>query len=226
MKTSSLEKKIGVNETSLGGSPSAHASGDLVELLLRQSMTLISGDVNKNLNEFVNQIMETKLALYKKFYTVPKYYMINGIPTAITVSDLLSKMMVDEDGKMVEKDIPIIQIHVKPNSNFPNQWENDIALAMQSAQTQMADGSPMVPTEWVMSIFAQRHPEFAPGGKFYQISQATKIGLQVMKEQQAKEQSDAETLQQVGEKFKSAGLKAVMGEKPVIEQPQGETNAT
>jgi hypothetical protein len=222
-KMESLQQKIGVNETSLGGSPSSHASGDLVELLLRQSMTLISGDVNKNLNEFVNQIMETKLAIYKKFYTVPKYYMINGIPTAITVSDLLSKMMVSEDGKMVEKDIPIIQIHVRPNSNFPNQWENDIAFAIQTANTPTVDGSPMVPKEWVMSIFAQRYPEFAEGGKFYSISQATQIGLKVIQEQQAKEQADAETLQQVSEKFKSAGLKAVLGEKPIN---TGETNAT
>ncbi len=223
LKLESLQKKIGVNETSLGGSPSAHASGDLVELLLRQSMTLISGDVNKNLNEFVNKIMETKLAVYKNFYTVPKYYMINGIPTALRVSDLLTKMrVIDESGKEVEKDIPIIQIRVRPNSNFPNQWENDIAFAIQTANTMTADGSPLAPKEWVMSIFAQRYPEFAPGGKYYTISEATKIGLQVMKEKQAKEQSDAETLQQVSEKFKSAGLKSVLGENKI----QGEQNAT
>jgi hypothetical protein len=221
-KLESLQQKIGVNETSLGGSPSAHASGDLVELLLRQSMTLISGDVNKNLNEFMNQVMETKLALYKKFYKLPKYYMIDGIPTALKVSDMLSKMtVIDEDGNTVEKDIPIIQIRVRPNSNFPNQWENDIAFALQTMKEVGADGMPLVPKSWIMSIFAQRYPEFAPGGKFYEASKAEELGLQTMKEQQAKQQSDAETLQQVGEKFKSAGLKTVMGDNQI----QGGTNA-
>jgi hypothetical protein len=201
------EKRLGVNDVLSGQSPGSHASGDLVQILLSQSMNMVTGEMARNLNEFVNSVMETKVYMYRNFYTEERLWIINGRQEILNLAQELEKY-------------PVFQIRVKPNSNFPNQWENDLALLLKMSQP-LPDGTILVPPEFIQYIIGQRYPELAPGGKYYQMSKATQIGMQVMAQEQEKQQKNAQALQQAEARMTAKGLDIAMGQQPI-----GETNGT
>ncbi len=170
-----LDNKIGVNKVTTGQAPNSRASGDLVETLIQQNTILITGEADQNLLEVVTNIIETKIEMMRVLYTEPRQFIINGAPVTLVPSDVLTQYQ----GKPIQE----FEVFVKPQSNYPNRWETDLAFALQMMQTVGPDGTPLVPQEFVYEILGQKYPDLGVGGKFYQLSQATKIGLQVLQQQ-------------------------------------------
>jgi hypothetical protein len=189
-----------------GQSPGSHASGDLVQLLLQQSANMITGEMARNLTEVVSSIHETKIEFYRNFYTEDRLWIINGRQEVMNLSEIL-------------KQYPKFQVRVKPNSNFPNQAERDLAFILQLVDKQNVSptGEVYVPPEFVKYLLGQLYPELAPGGKYYQLSEATKVGLQVMAQQKAKQQENEQVLRQAKSRMQSEGLNTIL---------QGEKDAT
>lgn len=183
----SLDSKIGVNKVTMGQAPNSRASGDLVETLIQQNTVLITGEADQNLLQVVTDIIETKIEMMRTFYTEPRQFVINGAPVTINASEHLSLYQ--------DKPIEQFEVFVKPQSNYPNRWETDLAFALQLMNTRTPSGEPLVPPEFVREILGQKYPDLGMGGKFFQLSRATQIGLQVL-QQQAQEAERAEKLKQ------------------------------
>jgi hypothetical protein len=202
-----IKERIGVNDVTRGDTQPSGTSNALAVTLLTQNTMLVAGELNKNLDILISELVETLFILYKRFYVEPRQYFIDGEVTMVVVSELLSA----KDGRPIEK----IQFTVKPFSNFSNKWEqelqlyNDIAMLIDPS-TKM----PIVPAIGmaITSKLAERHPEFGPGGKFYQIPQAMQIGMAVMQQEQAKAESDAKDMDAVNNKIRSEKVKSMFGE--------------
>jgi hypothetical protein len=181
-----LEAKIGYNKTTTGQAPNSRASGDLVDSLLQQNQILITGEADQNLLDLVTDIIETKIEMMKIYYTEPRQYIIDGVPVVVKVSELLRQFQGQPLGEF--------QVYVKPQSNYPNQWEAEFGFLVQVMNTMAPDGTPLIPPDMVKATLGKKFPDAAPGGKYYQMSQAEQIGLQVM-EQQAQEAEEQKKLE-------------------------------
>lgn len=192
-------QEIGINSVTYGEAPTKRSSNALAETLLRQNIVLVTGEANTNLTVAIEEMIETRLLIMREVYTGPRYYIINGKPEAVTVSRELKKF-------------PVFEVNVKPNSNFPNQWEDELGFVMGMATQTAADGMPFLPREAVIDVIAQRYPQFGRSGSYYQISEILKLGVQA--KQQADEQAnrDRQTQQQVDSKFRSSGIEQLMSE--------------
>lgn len=185
MTKKDASERLGVNSTTRGESPGGTASAKLVQTLIRQNQPLVAGESNANLNDCVERMIKSRLHLMKEFYKTPRVYYIDGIFKAINVSRLLSVQQVKTETGVIEEEIPLLQVIVKPNSNFPNEWESELEFLMGLYSVQRPDGSPLIPAEALYDSLAQRFPKLSREGEYYQLSQATAIGLQVMAQQEA-----------------------------------------
>ena len=70
---------------------------------------------------------------------------------------------------------------------------------------------PYIPREAVLDWLGQKIPKLGLDGPYYQMSQATKIGLQEIKQQQIKQKEETKTLDKVKQKFKNEALKEMFG---------------
>jgi hypothetical protein len=190
---------------------------------------MITGEADSNLSEVIEKIMETKIAMYKEWYRSAKFYVIAGKYEAINLSERLNKVTITgKDGKDQQVDAPFFRVQVKPNSNYPNSDEADLAMALRFSQPQ-PDGSVLVPQSYVRQLLSKMHPELSPGTKFYQDSQAEQIGYKVLAEQKAKQAQDAQAQQMVHAKLAARGVAAITGDAEMpepnpsvqINQPQG-----
>jgi hypothetical protein len=172
---------------------------------LRQSTSVITGEMARNLNDLVGNIHEAKIEMYRNFYTEDRLWIINGRQEILNLSEVLKKY-------------PKFQIRVRPNSNAPNQWESDLAFALELMKTPSPDGSPLIAQEFIYDLLGQKYPELAQGGKYYVLSQATKIGMQVINQQKQKEAENAQVLGQAKSQLQSKGLNAVMNGDQTGEQ--------
>jgi hypothetical protein len=205
-----LEAKIGYNKTTMGQAPNSRASGDLVDSLLQQNQVLITGEADQNLLDLVTDIIETKIEMMRLYYTEPRQYIINGTPVIMKVSDQLKQYQ----GKPLAE----FQVYVKPQSNYPNQWEAEFGFLAQLMQTPTPDGTPLVDPEMVKMVLGKKFPDLAPGGRYYKISQATQIGMQVLQQQKA----EAEQKAKLEGKIQSRMQGNVVSQ--LIPSPNGEQN--
>lgn len=182
-----LDNKIGVNKVTTGQAPNSRASGDLVDTLIQQNTILITGEADQNLLQVVTDIVETKIEMMRVLYTEPRQFIINGEPVLLTASEMLTQYK----GKPIEQ----FEVFVKPQSNYPNRWEADLAFALQAVQTMMPDGTPLAPPEFAKEILGQKYPDLGVGGKYYQMSEALKIGMQVIQQQKVEEERQAKLKQ-------------------------------
>jgi len=216
------KKQQGVSEVSYGQIPSARASGKLVEVLRRQNTVVITGEANQRLNDIVEDMIETRMLIYKQFYTEPRFYFIDGQPKAINVSKALTKFKIEgKNGEEREVTIPAFDIQVRSNSNFPQQFEQEFALILDLLNIKDASGNPILPIEALYDVLSQRYPQFGRQGKYYKISEELKIGREVMAQQEQKAKQATTDMRMVASKFKQEGLKAIlpqMGPGPVTEQ--------
>lgn len=216
------KKQQGVSEVSYGQTPSARASGKLVEVLRRQNTVLITGEANQRLNDVIEDMIETRMLIYKQFYTEPRYYFIDGQPKAINASQVLTKFKIqDKDGKEHEVTIPSFDIQVRPNSNFPQQFEQEFSLVLDLLNVKDAAGNPILPIEALYDVLSQRYPQFGRQGRYYKISEELKVGRQVLAQEKEKEQQNKSDMRMVASRFKQEGLKNILprtGPGPVAQE--------
>jgi hypothetical protein len=188
----SAQKKLGISEVTFGKAPTSSASGDMVEALINQNQVLITGEANQSLNDMIEDMIETRMAMMKQFYVEPRVYMIGGTEQTVVVSRILSTRMVEENGAQVEKDVPSIEVKVLPESNVPMRWERDVALLTRVSQSvAYPDGMPVIPPDMILDLMAQRFPDLAPGGKYRTQNALAQIGAQVVQRQQAMAEQQA-----------------------------------
>jgi hypothetical protein len=178
--------KLGVSAISHGEAPTKNASGDMVERLIEQNTVTITGEANQNLNDAIEDIVETRMMIWKKFYTNTRYYMIEGKTVGLVLSDYLSyEETKDAQGQSVKKEIPALIVTVRPNSNFPNKWESDLNLFIQLlGKVDQTTGMPLIPFTMVQDLLGERYVGLAEGGRYRQDSQALGVGRQVIAQQQ------------------------------------------
>lgn len=204
-------KALGVSDISYGEVPSAQASGKLVEILRQANSIVITGEGNLRLSDLIEDVIETRLMMWRQYYTEPRYYFINGTPRAINVSKLLTTYKTrTETGEELEKEIPEFQVKVRPNSNFPQQFENEFAFLLQLMETPSPDGAPLVPREAILDVLAQRYPQFGRDGEYYRLSEATARGLQVLQQEQAKAEAEQKTLKGIARQYQKSGTREIM----------------
>ena len=204
------EKQQGGNQVAYGESPTKQASNQLAETLIQQNQILVTGEPNQNLDLFVTSTMTTRLLLMRLYYKKPRVYNINGRIQVVNVSEVLSSVeQIGDDGNPEVLPVPYFQIEVKSGSNLANQWQSDLNMLVGMASQPLADGLPLVPREAVLDQLAERYPEFAVGGKYYVQSEALKIGLQVMAEQQKKAEEEQKLADQVKNKVIGKGISSI-----------------
>ena len=204
-------KAQSISGISYGQAPSAQASGKLVENLLAQNQVVITGEANQRLSDTIENIVEMRIEMYKRFYTEPRFYFMNGIPKALTLSDIFSKfVVVNEQGEREEKNIPMFQVTVRQNSNFPSRFEYELQFLLQLSQTPSPDGTPIVPREAILDVLGNTYPKLARDGEYYKMSEALQRGLQAMAQEQAAKEDEAKTLRTIGGKIRNRGIKELL----------------
>jgi hypothetical protein len=150
--------------------------------------------------------------MYKQYYTDPRFYFIDGFSKSLRLSKMLTRFVVeDEDGNKTEREIPKFQITVRPNSNFPQRFEFELAFLLQLAQTPSPDGKPYVTREAIIDVIAERYPKLGRDGRYYQMAEALAMGLQQQAQQAAQAEKENITLRNIAGKYKNLGIKELMG---------------
>jgi hypothetical protein len=214
------KRKLGISGVTYGDAPTKSASGELADTLLSQNETVVTGEANQNISDAIEEIVETRILIWRKFYNNPRVYNIGGVQTELVLVEHLNFTQTDVGGQMTAKPIGDIQVSVRPESNFPNKWENTIRLLSQLSAIKNEDGVPLIPSEMILDLLGQRFPDLAAGGKYHQTSKIIQLGMQVMQEQQARQQEEEKdtklTTQTVEQKMRQRlatdAVNKVMGE--------------
>jgi len=181
---------LGINDVTYGKPPSKQASNDYAETLLAQNETIITGEANQNLGQFVEGIIQTRIKMWRRFYTEPRIYTIDGKQVALVLSQYLSEgEVVMPTGETALMPIDDFQVKVRPGSNLPNRWERDMGLMLQLAQTiDPTTQMPIVPMAAVLDILGQRYPALAENGQYRQMNQILQLGMIAAQQMQAAQQ--------------------------------------
>jgi len=192
MQKENAPNKLGVSAITHGEAPTKNASGDMVEQLIAQNTVTITGEANQNLNDGIEDIVETRMMIWKKFYTNKRYYMIEGETVGLVLSEYLAyEETKDAQGQTTKKEIPALIVTVRPNSNFPNKWENDLSLLIKLfTGVRDADGSSAIPITMIQDLLGERYVGLAEGGRYRADNEALKIGRQVIAQQQQAAQAE------------------------------------
>lgn len=206
--------QLGVGDVSYGEAPGATVSGKLVETLLAQNSVIVTGEANQRLSQMVEDLMEARVELYKVFYTEPRYWMIKGLPRLINLSDSLQNIPVpNQDGTEKTVDVPYFQVYVRPNSNFPRQFEFELSFMLELMQlNQMSpDGTPFVTSNQLRDFLAQKFPEFARNGEYAQESEIIALGRQKKAELEAEQAAEEEVQGAVNKAVTRKGISSMLG---------------
>ena len=209
MAKQNAAKDLGVQDVTYGKSPTKDASEDLASTLLGQSEQVITGELNLNLTEAIEELVESMLDLYKTFYTEDRKYFVNGKLQKYNLSHMLKYMTVETDGQVSEEEITKLEVSVKSNSNFPNKWEQRMKLLLQFAKVVYPDGTPVVPTEFIRDELATKFPELSDNGRYAMVSQVWQLGLQAAQQIQAAEEAKKKTLDMAQQQFAKENVKAL-----------------
>jgi len=209
-------KTQGVSGVSYGQAPTSSASGKLTELLLAQNQIVVTGEANQRLSASIAAIVEMRIEFWKKYYTEPRWYFIDGWPVALTLSEYFSTYTT-RDGK--EKKVPKFQVTVRPNSNFPSRFEFELSFLLQLAQTPSPDGTPFVTRETILDTLSEMYPKLGRNTENYQMSEALKRGMEAIAVEQERDNQERKTLRNVAGKFINRGIKEVMGDTNTLSEP-------
>ena len=102
----------------------------------------------------------------------------------LALADYLRYETVDEGGQPTMRKIPALQISVRPESNFPFKWENSMATLSKYSGLTYPDGTPVVPMQVIQKMLAEKFP-IIDNPQYKIESEAMRIGMEVMKQQQA-----------------------------------------
>jgi len=175
-----IKQKLGINETTYGKRVSSNESGKHAELMLSQNATIVTGELNQNLNDVIEDIVETRIMLWKTFYTEPRIFQVDGEEQSLVLAEYLRQQEIVENGQTVYKDMPAIQVSVRPDSNFPNKVESEIQTLLQLHDAMPDD----VPVAMILDYVANRFPALAKSGKYRKENEFAKIGKEVVAKQQ------------------------------------------
>lgn len=217
-----IQSRLGITDITFGRSPSKKDSAEKVQTLISQNEVLVTGEANANLNDAIEEIIETRILIWKQFYKEPRMYYIDGRMQWVIVSDLLQFEEVNEDGQTKKRKISKFEISVRPESNFPNKWARDLSILEQFYAMKREDGqTPLIPSKAIMDYIAQRFPQLSADSEYQKELEATKVGLQVMQQQAAQKQQEADFLNAAKKRLQSKALNAVMnGQSQVPSNPQ------
>jgi hypothetical protein len=207
------KNQLGVNDVSYGKAPGATVSGKMVETLLQQNSVVVTGEAQQRLISFVEHSIETRIEIFKRFYTEPRIWMIGGIPTVLNLSEALSTMMVFDPLTKEHRpmEVPYFQVFIRPNSNTPQQFEMTLALLFQLAQVQFVDGSQLITRELLADVLSERYPQFGRDSKYWQESEIMKLGMQKAQEMQAQEAEAAKAEQMAQGSLMRKGVNELTG---------------
>ena len=203
----------GINSISIGGEPTNQSSGFQTQLLQRQNEVQVSGELDGNMRTAIENIVETMISLYKVFYAEPRIYTINGVKTVVNVQRMLTQVPgKDENGQPTILQNPRFEITAKPFSNYPNRFEVELATIAQIYGMKDEMGAPIIPVKAIYDVLAMKYPQAAPGGEWARLSEATRIGMQVLAEQKAMEQQKAAQEQGVVNALQGQERKAMVAQ--------------
>ncbi len=203
-------KNLGANKTVYGNSPTTNSSNKLAETLLRQSELLITGEINVNLNDLIEDVVETRIMLWRQFYTDPRPYFIHGKKKFISLASVLRTIKVEDEktGQVTEEEITKFEITVRPNSNFPNRWENAIDFLIQLVEVK--DSPPELKNAiWfmIMDLLSEKFPELEMNGKYLKLGKATQVGLQQMQQEQQQQEGEQKDRDSIEKRLKGIAMK-------------------
>ena len=180
-----IKESLSINNVTRGESSFSGESGSHAEALLNQNTTMVVGELNQNLNDFLEDIVETRIELWKQFYTEERPYIINGQQVMLILAEHLRQMPVeDKDGNVIYKEIGRIEVAVRADSNFPNRDEAEINILERMSKVLNEDGLPVVPSTMILDYIGKKFNGLAIGGKYRQDSQLMAIGKKALEQQQ------------------------------------------
>ena len=206
-----IKELLGINQTTRGESNFAGESGTHAEALISQNVVMVAGELNMNLNDVIEDIVETRFEMWKMFYTEERPYIIDGQEKMLKLSDYLKQVQVEENGAMVMKDIGKIEVSVKSESNFPNRDEAEINMLSKFYSLKKEDGvTPLIPSDMILDYISKRFASLGSNGRYRKLNQLIELGKQALAQQQQaqaqQQQAAAEqggALEQVKKKVQS-----------------------
>lgn len=185
------EKDTGVNSVARGEQPQSHTPASLVAIVQKQNRVIVSGELDRNLREALEDIIEGNLAVMRSIYKEKRQYILNGKVQDINVSQLLSFIEIAEGGRREKVEVPMFEVTVKAGSNYPDEWETKLALLLNLRQT-ITDPAKMIALdEAIFDHLAVEYPEFGKGGPYRKLNEAAEIGLDILAKRQQAEEAQA-----------------------------------
>lgn len=194
-----IKESLAVNNVTRGESSFSGESGAHAEALINQNTIMVTGELNQNLNDFIEEIVETRIEFWKQFYVEPRAYVIDGQEKELVLAEYLRQMPVeDKDGNVTYKEIKSFQVAVRPDSNFPNRTESEINILTQLSTKTNEEGMPLVPSEMILDYIAKMFPSLGRNGKYRKDSQLLALGRQKLAEQEQEQKQQEESAQAQG----------------------------
>jgi hypothetical protein len=153
--------------------------------------------------------------LWRQFYTEPRPYFIHGRKQYMNLSELLRTIKFkDSSGEEKEEEIVKFDITVRPNSNFPNRWENTFDFLIQLIEIKDAPEN-LKQALWFMvfDLLADRFPELEMDGEYLKMGKATQIGMQEMEKQQQEEEQKQKDRDSIKKKLQGQALNMILKNK-------------
>jgi hypothetical protein len=107
--TTNADKASAVNDITIAGEPKGQSSGYQTALLQRQNAMIVTGELDRNLRDAIEEIVETDIELWRVFFTDDRPYFIGAEQVPINVAKVLEPYRK-------------FQINVRPFSNHPFRW--------------------------------------------------------------------------------------------------------
>lgn len=189
---------LSINQVTRGESSFKGESGTHAEALLNQNAIMVTGELNQNLNDFLEDIIECRIEFWKQFYTEERPYLIDGKQVMLVLADKLRQIEVEENGQTVYKEIGAIEISIRPDSNFPNRDEAEINELIKLSGLKDESGMPLVPSGMLLDRIAKKYPSLGVNGKYRKESELMLLGKQALEQQQMMAQQQQMQAQQEG----------------------------
>jgi len=193
------KESLSINQVTRGESSFSGESGSHAEALLNQNVVQVAGELNQNLNDFIEDVVECRIEFWKKFYTEPRIYIIDGQQVELVLAEHLRQTPVEENGQIAYKDVGAIEVAVRPDSNFPNKDDAEINILAKLSSIPNEDGVPIIPPRMILDYIAKKFPSLSSNGKYRQDSKIMALGKQAMAQQQAEAEKQAEIQKKQGE---------------------------
>lgn len=213
------EKNQGINQVAFGNA-SPGDSGRKVDTLLQQTEMVVTGEGNKNLQAWVEAVIEARLLIMRQFYVQPRPYTIGGKQVLVVVANRLKNIEVlnQETGETETIEYPNFEISVRPDSNAPYKWERELQQLTSLLGTLPEYMQPMF-AEMILDLLSERYPELGPNGKLRAVNEDAQLGAQIRERREALEQEKEGVLESIGRKKTAEAVSKYMARNGNGNQP-------